>query len=65
MQLPLLVGGGCLLVISALGAVIAPAKELWRLGYDAGLRDGLRSSTGSQVVELPPSRNGRDRLQRR
>lgn len=53
LQLPLLIIGGCCGVMAALGVVIAPAKELWRLGYEAGLRDGARAMMSDRVVELP------------
>ena len=42
---------------------IAPVEECWELGYEAGLREGLRqASRGRRVIELPvrpnePSKN--------
>lgn len=53
LQLPLLIVGGCCGLMAALGVMIAPAKELWTLGYNAGLRDGARAMMSDRVVQLP------------
>lgn len=53
LQLPFLIGAASCAVMAVLAQVIAPAKELWRLGYDAGLRDGARAMMSDRVVALP------------
>lgn len=52
LQLPLLVLAGCSTLLSVLGRVIAPTRESYQLGYDAGLRDGARAMMSDRVVEF-------------
>lgn len=53
LQLPLLILAGCATVVSILGRVIAPTRESYRLGYEAGLRDGARAMmSGAEVLDL-------------
>lgn len=66
LQLPLLIVAGLTTLLAILGKVIAPTKEAYRLGYDAGHRDGVRAIlAGSHppvghVVELRASRRRSD-----
>jgi hypothetical protein len=66
MQVPVLSMAVMLTTLTVLGKVIAPVRDSYQLGYDAGLRDGLRAALdirpSERVIHLDsrPSRRRTD-----
>ncbi len=50
LQLPILSVAVMATTMAVLGKVIAPVRESYQLGYDAGMRDGVRA-----VLDVRPS----------